>query len=108
MQAQEAGLKASKQPMSGILKDYPNDAVIGEGENSVLVECKVRAVSMNAKGEKQFSFDLEWLKGVMRHAKQHNFRLGCVVFAPKSSQDKYVVLAYSDFLDLLSSTERET
>jgi len=97
-EAHALGLSAQVQPGSGVYKDYPHDAVI-EG---MLVECKVRAVDMDAgRATRIFRFDLNWLKQVVSAA-LGKYRMGVVVFRPRGSQEKYVVIALSDFLALLA------
>lgn len=96
-QAKEAGLEARLQPLSGMMKDLPNDAVVDD----VLLECKVRAPLLSSSNEKSFRIDLGWLQKVSGNASKHGFRFGAVVFRLKGSQQKYVAMRYDDLLQLL-------
>ncbi len=100
-EAQQAGLSAERQPLSGVLERFPNDAFI----EFALVECKVRTAELSFDGRKFFSFDLSWLKNVVANAAKNNFRMGVVVFASKHSQDKYVALRYEDFISLVQDSK---
>jgi hypothetical protein len=105
--AEMAGLSAERQPLSGVLKQFPNDVTLGGGRWKVLAECKVRTAELSFDGQKHFPFNLDWLKGVMGNAQRMGYRMGAVVFASKHSQDKYVVLTLDDFLSLLISRQHE-
>lgn len=95
--AQQKGLKASKQPQSGVLKDYPSDAVI---EEEVLVECKVRAFEKTS-AEKSVRVEFGWLDGVREKAQRAGMSSAVLVVRPKGTQKMYAVLDYQDYLDLL-------
>ncbi|MDE2105045.1 MAG: hypothetical protein KGL39_47845 [Patescibacteria group bacterium] len=65
----------------------------------------MRAVKLTAKGARIFSFDLEWLNGVIDHAAKHDeFDMGAVVFRPKGSPKLYAVIDADDLLELLKRT----
>jgi hypothetical protein len=91
--AQAAGLRASRQPLSGILKDFPNDVQV----EAILVESKVRSAKLNAKGAKTLTLDLDWLHGVVGNAERAGFEAGIVVAKAKGSERQYV-LADLDFV----------
>lgn len=99
--AKAAGLKATKQPLSGVLKDYPNDVVVED----ILVEAKVRAVRLNAKGARIVAIDLDWLDGVMKNAAKAGFRGAVVVIRPKNSERLLTLMLFSSFLDMLKEVE---
>jgi len=46
--AKAEGLNAKRQPLSGVLPDYPSDVIIEHD----LLEVKVRTERLNAKGER--------------------------------------------------------
>lgn len=96
--AREAGLKASKQPGSGVYTGFPADATIED----ILVECKVRTASVTASGKKSFSVDLKWLEQVTEQA-DPAYRMGVVVIQAKYSSERYVVLNFTDFLALVDN-----
>lgn len=98
--AKKAGLVARKQPLSGVLADFPNDVQIGD----VLVECKMRAAFLDAKGEKTISLKLDWLHNVIRNAKRVGFRTGILVSRAKGSPQLYVTLEWQDFLELVANS----
>jgi hypothetical protein len=81
------------------MKEFPSDVVI----ERILVECKVRAAKVVARGKRIISFDLEWLNKVIDNAAQHGFEMGVVIFRPKGSPKRYVVLEEEAFLDLLTN-----
>jgi len=95
-QAVEAGLGAQVQPLSGVLKDFPNDVLL-RGEASVLVEAKVRSAQISG-GEKYITINLDWLKGVLTNALRIGAGYGTVIFRTKRSSDFYVLMRYEDFL----------
>lgn len=100
--ARAKGLKATKQPLSGILPDYPNDVVIENG----LYEVKRRVVRLNAKGARILSLDLDWLDGVQKNAKREGFE-GAAVFVRPANSPRLLVLVEDDFfLQLLLLSKR--
>ena len=100
--AQARGLRAKKQPLSGAIKGLPNDVVIESDLERVLAECKVRAVNLNARGERIISIDLEWLNKVTTNAAKEDFDYGVVLFRPKGSPKVYAVLNADVLLDTLA------
>lgn len=101
--ARAKGLTARKQPLSGVLSEYPNDVVI---ENT-LIEVKRRVTRLNAKGARILSLDLDWLDGVQRNAKREGFE-GAAVFIRPANSARLLVLVEDDFfLRLLVSHKKE-
>lgn len=100
--AKAKGLKARKQPGSGVYKGLPNDVVIED----VLVECKVRSTTLTAKGEKRLTLDLDWLRGVQAAAEREGFRQGIVVVNAKGSSKPLVLCDYEFVLELLNLQRR--
>jgi hypothetical protein len=103
--ANAAGIFAQVQPLSGVLKDFPNDVVIDSPVVSVLVECKVRSAQISG-GEKYITINLDWLKGCIANLARLSrwaTGIGVVCFRAKRSQDLYVLLRYEDFLQLLEN-----
>lgn len=102
----KAGLRAMRQPMSGMLKDYPADVVIEAGERRVLGESKVRALHVSPSGKKTWTIDFDWLRKVMREAQQPDsegrvYHHGALFVRPKGSSEQFVLLAEADYFDLL-------
>lgn len=97
-EAKARGLKARRQPLSGILADFPNDAEVGDR----LVEAKVRAAKLDSKGARFIRIDLDWLTGVIENARKNGYRQGIVVVRPKGSQQLLVLTELDDYLGLLS------
>lgn len=95
--AQEAGLEARRQPGSGVYKNYPNDAVVAH----TLLEMKCGYTELSASGEKSFRFQLEWIRNVMKHAKEQGFEGGAVIVRPDGSQTCYAVVEVEYLLSLL-------
>lgn len=95
--ATEAGLRAKKQPLSGVLSDFPNDVQVED----ILAECKMRAAWLDGKGQKTLSLSLDWLHGVVKNAKKAGFRCGVLISRAKGSPQLYVTMAFEDWLDLL-------
>lgn len=95
--ARYTGLDAHKQPMSGQLKEYPNDAVI----EKTLVECKARTAQIDAKGQRYLRVDLEWLRDVEAHAKESGFEGGVLVVNAKYSSTPKVLIDLEFFLKLM-------
>jgi Holliday junction resolvase len=103
--ANEAGLEAEVQPLSGVLERYPNDVLIRSGVTAILVECKVRSATISG-GEKYITINLDWLKGCIENLARLSRRavkMGVVVFRAKRSQDLYVLMRYEDFLHILET-----
>ncbi len=71
-------------------------------DERVLVECKVRAVKLNPKGQRIISIDLEWLNKVTANAADKDFDFGVVLFRPKGSPKVYAVLDADVLLDTLA------
>ena len=97
--AEQAGIKAQVQPLSGILTDFPNDVVLHMPEAIILVESKVRSATVSG-GEKHITVNLDWLKGVLANALRRGMDYGIVVFRTKRSSDFYVLMRYEDYLRL--------
>lgn len=97
--AREKGLKAARQPMSGMLKDFPHDVVI----EKLLVECKVRSASISPKGQKTLRLSMDWLRSVQASALKNGFAQGIVIVNEKSSQRPFVMVDLDFFLDLLTN-----
>lgn len=92
------GVPAKKQPCSGQTKEDPGDVVLN---HKVLVECKVRAWKIAARGEKTFPLDLTWLDKVEQEAMRCEMDYGVLVIHPKNSRRYVVVLDFDVFLSLL-------
>jgi hypothetical protein len=101
--ATAAGVPARRQPRSGELAEYPADAVVG----GLLVEGKVRAHTLNARGEKVLSINLDWYNKVREQASKAGFREGVLVVAMKGSKHMQVVVDFDFFLSLLDSQKCE-
>jgi hypothetical protein len=100
--ARALGLRASRQPLSGALKDYPGDVVVEEG----LVEAKVRSVRLNARGERILSIDLGWLEKVEAEAKRAGFEWSAVIVRPKNSPRLLCLIDADLLLELLRREAR--
>lgn len=92
------GLKARRQPLSGILKDFPRDV---ELEN-LLVECKVRAAYTTQNGHRMLTLDIDWLRGVQADGKEAGYEQGIVVVNPKGDSSPFVLVDLDWFLSLLT------
>lgn len=93
------GLRAKKQPLSGVLADFPHDVVI----ERLLVECKVRSTHTTMKGETQFTIPIAALREVQDAArKSKDFDQGILVVNPKGSSNPFVVCDLDWFLTLLT------
>lgn len=102
--AQAKGLDAHLQPLSGALKAYPGDAVI----DRVLVECKVRAASVDGKGQRYLRLDLDFLEKVKKQAAGVQMDGAVLVYNATGSRCPVVILDLDFFLNLLgvnTSTE---
>jgi hypothetical protein len=95
--AQAAGLCASRQPGSGVFKDFPSDVRVEGG----LVECKVRSAGVDAKGQRYLRIDLDWLRKVKEEAGRSGLEWAAVVVNPKGSRSPMVLLDLEFFLSLL-------
>ena len=102
--AKAKGLRSRRQPLSGVLKDFPNDVEI----ERLLVECKVRSAKLDAKGRKTITLDLDWLHGVVGNAEKAGYEAGVVVVRPKGSQHLYVLADFDYFTDALLVPKRLT
>ncbi len=96
--ARKAGLEASKQPGSGVFKDYPNDAVIEQ----TLIEAKCGYTELLTSGEKTFKFQLGWIEGVMQHAAEQKLEGAAVIVKPDKSRHQYAMVDLDYLLFLLS------
>ena len=92
--AKAAGLTAHKQPLSGILKDYPNDVMV-EG---LLGECKVRS------RHPSYTEMQEWLENAQINAKRINAAGAFLVYNVKGSRTPRVLLDLDLFFLILKST----
>lgn len=99
--AQAAGLQARRQPLSGVLKDFPNDVQV----ENILVESKVRSAKVNAKGAKTLTLDLDWLHGVVGNAEKAGYDAGIVVAKAKGSERLYVLADLDFILSLLAQVK---
>jgi hypothetical protein len=86
------GLKAQRQPGSGVYSTFPNDVIV----HGLLGECKVRSRHPN------FSEMQEWLEGCQENAKKHGFPGAFLVYNVKGSRTPRVLLDLDLFLDLLA------
>jgi Holliday junction resolvase len=103
--AKRAGLEAERQPLSGALKQFPNDVRVKSPVVEILVEAKKRTATLSA-GEKCITINLDWLKGVVANAAQQasgGLHIGVVTFAAKGACDLYCLLRYEDLLALLQA-----
>lgn len=102
--AKASGLRARRQPLSGVLEDFPNDVEIEQ----TLVEAKVRSTKLSAKGARMLSIDLEWLKGVEAHAAKAGYEHAVVVVRPKGSHRLLLLTDLDDYLSLLKAAKHGT
>jgi Holliday junction resolvase len=94
--AKAHGLTAHKQPLSGSLKEYPNDVVVQlDNGDALLGECKVRSRHPN------FSEMQEWLEGCQANAKREHYEGAFLVYNVKGSRTPRVLLDLDLFLCLL-------
>ena len=91
--AQKHGLRAHRQPGSGVFPDHPNDAVV----ESYLVECKMYT---DHPSMTQF---MAWLDGVRANAKKHEFAGAFLAYNHKGSRKPVVMVDLDLFLDLLAT-----
>lgn len=99
--AQERGLTAKRQPLSGVLKEFPSDVVV---ENTLL-ECKVRGDGTEG-AEKSVRVEYAWLDKVRKLAQTNGNDLGAVVFNPKGGRTPMVLLDLDDLFYLLALTRK--
>lgn len=108
--ATNAGLKAKRQPGSGVHKEAPKDVVIYDPDapeaarlNHLLVEAKWRTAAINPRGEKSLTLSLDWYRSVQAAAAKEGYSQGFVVVGPKGDRKP---LALVDLDWLLSLFER--
>lgn len=95
--AKVEGLKATRQPLSGVLPDYPSDVIIQDW----LVEVKVRAEKILAKGDRVVPVDFEWLEKVDKNARRSGFRHGIVVVHRKYHNEPGVLMRWTTYMELM-------
>jgi hypothetical protein len=96
------GLSALRQPGSGQFKDYPADLTLDNGSIRVLGESKVRSVHVTPSGAANWTINLDWLRKVVREARDHGFDHAALFVRPKRSvNDHFVLIEESVYLDLL-------
>jgi hypothetical protein len=95
--ASKAGLEARKQPGSGVYKEYPSDAVV----ENILVECKVRSSSLDAKGNTNIHINLDWLRKAQKEASEAGFEGAVVVVNPKGSTRPLALVDLNFLIQLL-------
>lgn len=101
-----AGFRAFRQPLSGALPGFKGDVVIETKAQRILVESKVRALTVTTKGASRWSIDFDWLRKVIREASEQGFHHGALFARPKSSQDRYVLIEEAVYLGLLANQKR--
>ena len=99
-----AGLTAHKQPLSGVLKEYPNDVVVEYEDNhhrshGLLGECKVRSTHPS------YTEMQEWLEKAQTNAKRVGLEGAFLTYNVKGSRTPRVLLDLDLFFSLLSSTK---
>lgn len=92
-----AGLNSTKQPGSGVFKDYPSDVVV----ENILVECKVRSAEFIPPATRYVRIDMNWLEKVREEAEKAGFLDGVVVINAKGSRNPSVLISLDFFLTLL-------
>jgi hypothetical protein len=100
-EALKSGLEARKQPLSGILPDYPSDVVIEQ----TLVEAKTGYTRETIKDGPVMSVRLEWLEKVKRLAKSKEFERGVLMIRPDGMTTPFVIMTLDNFLDLLKEVK---
>lgn len=107
----EAGLHAMRQPMSGMLRDYPADLTLDNGHLRVLGESKVRSLKVTPSGKRTWTIDFEWLRKVMREAvsakpdeRGRSFDHGALFVRPKGSEDRFVLIDEATYFRLLKKS----
>lgn len=101
--ARSKQLEARVQPGSGIYHDHPSDCVVAH----TLVECKVRSVEIDAKGNRTFRVDLDWWDRVKAAAHKASFDLAALVMNAKGSQKPMVLIDLDHYLDLLAQSQAQ-
>ena len=97
--AKAAGLTAHKQPLSGILKEYPNDVAIQLANGyALVVECKVRSTHPS------YNEMQDWLENAQINAKREGYEGAILVYNPKGSRTPRVLLDLDLFFLILKST----
>lgn len=96
-EAKKHHLPARKQPLSGQLRDFPEDVVVGR----FLFQCKAGYTRVSKDGIRTFSFRKAWLDQVRAAAKAQGYRFGAVLFRPDGTNQLFVTLDYTDFLHLV-------
>jgi len=81
---QDLGLPAARTPLSGALKEYPNDVVFELRDREVRVECKKRA---NGEGFKTLE---KWIGSAD------------VLVVARDRQDPWVCMTWNQFADLIN------
>ena len=101
--AKAHGLVARKQPLSGILKEYPNDVAIQlDSGDALLVECKVRS------RHPSYTEMQEWLENAQINAKREGFEGAFLVYNVKGSRTPRVLMDLDLFFLLIGSKKRDT
>jgi hypothetical protein len=95
---QVTGREAKEQPNSGAMWFAQGDVKAEEA----LMECKERAGTINAKGEKTFSISKEWLDKV---AEEACYKPWILPFRFKNDDEIYVVAKYDFFLELVQTID---
>lgn len=98
--ATAAGIPARRQPLSGMLADFPNDVAV----DNFLAECKMRAAHLDARGAKTLSLSLDWLHKVCDNAKKAGFRAGVLISRAKGSPQLYVTMKWEDWTELVAKS----
>ena len=96
--ARAQGLKAHRQPLSGVLKEFPHDVVVED----LLIECKVRSPSISISGKKTLRFSLDYLRSVQADALKSGFAQGILIVNAKGDQRPLAVMDLDWFLTILS------
>jgi Holliday junction resolvase len=101
-EAKKAGFtKSRRQPLSGVLREFPSDAIIEDDTTKILAECKVRAVEIDAAGEKTFRLEFQWVDKVEEQAQRdRSFDFGVVVLQPKGHRRRYAVMSLDSLFQL--------
>jgi Holliday junction resolvase len=90
--AEARGLKAQRQPGSGVYSTFPNDVIV----HGLLGECKVRSAHPS------YSEMQHWLDNVEANARRNGFPGAFLVYNQKGSRVPRVLLDLDLFLDLLA------
>ncbi len=101
--AKAKGLTAHRQPLSGVLKDYPNDVAVQlDSGTTLLGECKVRSTHPS------YNQMQDWLENAQINAKRAGFEGAFLVYNPKGSRTPRVLLDLDLFFLLLSAPNYDT